>query len=178
MWHFLLLSAVRLYGDADLVFQQDFAPVHGAKTTSNWFVDTGITVIDWPLNSPDLNPIDFVWGSDIRYCTVKKKMSNTRPMSIDELKATIKATWASLARQQWHRLISPMPCCSDAVICAKVAPTIFIFCIYLYIYPVYSLALGRHVLGGHQHSKCLKQTCKKEKVTRVKVGVEWKIRYS
>ena len=32
--HFMLLSAHQLYGDDDLLFQQDLTPGHGAKTTS------------------------------------------------------------------------------------------------------------------------------------------------
>ncbi|KAF7655024.1 hypothetical protein LDENG_00061880 [Lucifuga dentata] len=47
--HFMLPSADKLYGDADFLFQH-------AKTTRNWFADRSITVLDWPANSPDLNP--------------------------------------------------------------------------------------------------------------------------
>ncbi len=32
------------------------APIHTAKTTSKWFADNDITVLDWPANMPDLNP--------------------------------------------------------------------------------------------------------------------------
>ncbi len=55
--HFILPSADRLYGDADFLFQQDLAPAHTAKTSSKWFADHDITVLDWPANMPDLNPI-------------------------------------------------------------------------------------------------------------------------
>ncbi len=37
--HFILLSADKLYGDADLIFQQDLAPAHTAKGTKSWFND-------------------------------------------------------------------------------------------------------------------------------------------
>ncbi|KAF7653417.1 hypothetical protein LDENG_00083130 [Lucifuga dentata] len=47
--HFMLLSADKLYGDADFLFQH-------AKTTRNWFADHGVTVLDWLANLPDLNP--------------------------------------------------------------------------------------------------------------------------
>ncbi len=41
---------------ADFIFQQDLAPAHSAKATSTWFKDHGIPVLNWPANSPDLNP--------------------------------------------------------------------------------------------------------------------------
>ena len=57
--HFMLPSADKLYGDADFLFQQDLAPAHSAKTTGNWFSAHGITVLDWPANWTDLNPIGY-----------------------------------------------------------------------------------------------------------------------
>ncbi len=115
--HFMLPSADKLYGDADFIFQQDLAPAHTAKATKSWFNNHGVTVLDWPANSPDLNPIENLWG------IVKRKMRNKRPKNADELKATIKATWASIPPQQCHKLITSMPRRIEAVIKAKGAPT-------------------------------------------------------
>ncbi len=56
--HFMLPSADKLYGDADLSFQQDLAPAHTAKDTKSWFNDHAVTVLDWPANSPGLNSIE------------------------------------------------------------------------------------------------------------------------
>ncbi len=66
--HFMLPSGDKLYGDADFIFQQDLAPAHTAKGTKSWFNDHGVTVLDWPANLPDLNPIENLWG------IVKRKM--------------------------------------------------------------------------------------------------------
>ncbi len=110
-------SADKLYGDAYFIFQQDLAPAHTAKGTKSWFNDHGVTVLDWPANSPDLNPIENLWG------IVKRKMRDTRPNNADELKATVKETWASIPPQQCHKLITSMPRRIEAVIKAKGAPT-------------------------------------------------------
>ncbi len=113
----MLPSADKLYGDADFIFQQDLAPAHTAKGTKSWFNDHGVTVLDWPANSPDLNPIENLWG------IVKRKMRDTRPNNADELMATVKETWASIPAQQCHKLITSMPRRIEAVIKAKGAPT-------------------------------------------------------
>ncbi len=54
----MLPSAEQLFKDADFIFQQDLAPAHTAKSTKSWLNDHGVGVLDWPANSPDLNPIE------------------------------------------------------------------------------------------------------------------------
>ncbi len=85
--------------------------------TKSWFNDHGVTVLDWPANSPDLNPIENLWS------IVKRKMRDTRPNNADDMKATVKETWASIPPQQCHKLITSMPRWIEAVIKAKGAPT-------------------------------------------------------
>ncbi len=113
---FLLLNS--FFKDADFIFQQDLAPAHTAKSTKSWLNDQGVGVLDWPANSPDLNPIENLWS------IVKRKMRNNKqPTNADELKATVKETWASIPPQQCHKLITSMPRRIEAVIKAKGAPT-------------------------------------------------------
>ncbi len=101
---FMLPAADQLYGDADFIFQQDLAPAHSAKATSTWFKDHA-------------NPTENLWG------IVKRKMRYARPNNAEELKATIRATWALITPEQCHRLIDSMPRRIAAVIQAKGAPT-------------------------------------------------------
>ncbi len=88
--HFMLPSADKLYEDADFIFQQDLAPAHTAKGTKSWFNDHGVTVLDWPASSPNLNPIENLWG------IVKRKMRDTRLNNAEDLKTAINVTCASL----------------------------------------------------------------------------------
>ncbi len=81
-----------------------------------WHLPT-LPKVDWPANSPDLNPIENLWG------IIKRKMRSKRPKNADELKATVKETWASIPHQQCHKLITSMPRRIEAVIKAKGAPT-------------------------------------------------------
>ncbi|KAL0149062.1 hypothetical protein M9458_055677 [Cirrhinus mrigala] len=99
------------------VLEHHLAPAHSAKATSTWFKDHGIPVLNWPANSPDLNPIENLWG------IVKRKMRYARPNNPEELKATIRATWALITPEQCHRLIDPMLRRIATVIQAKGAPT-------------------------------------------------------
>ncbi len=112
----MLPSADKLYGDADFFFQQDLAPAHTAKGTKSWFNDHGVTVLDWSVNSPELKPIESL-------CIVKRTMRDTRLNNADDLKAAIKATWASITPEKCHRLIVSMPRRIDSVIHAKGGPT-------------------------------------------------------
>ncbi len=73
--HFMLPSADQLFKDADFIFQQDLAPAHTAKSTKSWLNDHGVGVLDWPANSPDLNPIENIC------CIVKRKMRNSYHLS-------------------------------------------------------------------------------------------------
>ena len=48
--------------DGSGVFQQDLAPCHKAKKVIDYMKKMKITVLDWPGNYSDFNPIENLWS--------------------------------------------------------------------------------------------------------------------
>ncbi len=104
---FMLPSADKLYGDADFLFQQDFSTCPHCQTHFKWSADYDITVLDWPDNMPDLNPIWNIWY------IFRRKMRNSGSNNTDELNSASAVPPAD----RFHSLLT------DAGVCAKGAPT-------------------------------------------------------
>ena len=54
----VLPSLWHQFGECPFLFQHDNAPVQKARSIQKWFVDIGVEELDWPAQSPDLNPIE------------------------------------------------------------------------------------------------------------------------
>ncbi len=84
-------------------------------------------LVQWPWCYCAWLASKFAWPEPRRESMgiVKKKMRDTRLNNADDLKAAMKATWASISPEQCHRLIASMPRRIDAVINAKGGPTMY-----------------------------------------------------
>lgn len=96
------------------IFMHDGAPCHRSKVVQNFLAKIKVSTLDWPGNSPDLNPIENLWE------IVKKKVADKQPSSIESLKEAIKEVWIKeISAEYCNNLILSMPRRIQAVIKSK-----------------------------------------------------------
>ncbi|KAK3536221.1 hypothetical protein QTP86_000202 [Hemibagrus guttatus] len=76
------------------VLQQDNDPTHTSKSTSEWLKKNKMKTLEWPSQSPDLNPIEMLWH-DLRNVVHARKPSN-----VAELQQFCKDELAKIPPQQ------------------------------------------------------------------------------
>ena len=69
---------------------QDNDPKHTAKLTKEWLHLRNVNVLEWPAQSPDLNPIENLWKM------LKIQVHNRNPRSLEELKTFCHEEWAQI----------------------------------------------------------------------------------
>lgn len=100
-----LLPYLRRFRAAKLIFQQDNASVHASASTKQWLKDKKILVLEWPARSPDINPIENLWGQLVRDIYADCRQFN----SVNELKTAITQAWDRVTAKQLMDLANSMP---------------------------------------------------------------------
>jgi len=85
-------------------FLQDGAPCHASKRIKAFLADKPFELIDWPGNSPDLNPIENAWNY------MKNALKNEDISSVPRLTEAIKTLWTTnLGKEYFSSLSNYMP---------------------------------------------------------------------
>ena len=99
------------------VFMQDNDPKHTAHTIRDWFAKNKIKKLEWPAQSPDLNPIEHIWDE------LERRLKGRNPKNKKELWAMMKQEWEGIGKDVTEKLVGSMPKRVLEVIKNKGGPT-------------------------------------------------------
>ncbi len=104
-----------------MYFQQDNAPCHKAQIISDWFLehDNEFTLLKWPPQSPDLNPIEHFWDVVERDILIM----DVQTTNLQELSDAIMTIWTKTSEECFQHLVESMPWIINAVLKEKGGPT-------------------------------------------------------
>ncbi len=100
-----------------MYFQQDNAACHKAQNISDWFLehDNEFTLLKWPPQSPDLNPIEHLWDVVEREIHIM----DVQPTNLQQLCDAIMSIWTKISEECFQHLVESMPRRIKAVLKTK-----------------------------------------------------------
>lgn len=87
------------------IFQQDNARIHVSAQSKQWFEANRVNVLDWPACSPDLNPIENLWG----YLARKVYAENRQFANVSNLQYALEEEFKKLDSNYLKSLSNSMP---------------------------------------------------------------------
>ncbi len=95
-----------VYPSLDGYFQQDNAPCHKAQIISDWFLehDNEFTLLKWPPQSPDLNPIEHLWDVVER----EIQIMDVQPTNLQQLRDNIMSIWTKISEEYFQHIVESM----------------------------------------------------------------------
>jgi len=113
-------ETIRVYKEHDIIFMQDNASCHKTPKVLELLEEEGISVMKWPAQSPDLNPLENIWVDFKDHFHTRFVELYGRPSkSIDALykyKELAKQVWSEIGQALVDRHVESMPRRCQAVI--------------------------------------------------------------
>jgi transposase len=102
-----LMNSIKYYelDQDEIIFQQDNDPKHTSKLAKDALEDLNLNVLEWPSQSPDLNPIEHYWGHVARELKRRTGLIPNKDELWNELQTILAETNKDLCR----KLIGTMP---------------------------------------------------------------------
>ncbi len=93
-----------VYPSSDEYFQQDNAPCHKAQIISDWLLEHDIefTLLKWPPQSPDLNPIEHLWDVVER----EIRIMDVQTTNLQQLCDAIMSIWTKISEECLNTLLN------------------------------------------------------------------------
>ena len=85
------------------VFQMDNDPKHTYKVVAKWLKDNKVKVLEWPLQSLDLNPIEHLWAE------LKKHVRARRPTNLTQLHQLCQEEWVKIHPTYCGKFVEDYP---------------------------------------------------------------------
>ncbi|GBL86576.1 hypothetical protein AVEN_194831-1 [Araneus ventricosus] len=106
-----------IFPQNDGIYQQDNARCHTARNVCAWFEEhqDEFTVLPWPANSPDLNPIENLWD----YLDRVVRAMDPQPRNLAQLATALESAWLNIPVNTFRNLIDSLPARLAAVRSAK-----------------------------------------------------------
>jgi hypothetical protein len=92
------------------IFQQDNDQKHCSKAVRAYFDTKNIMVLEWPSQSPDLNPIEYLWAH------MKREIAKLKLQNKTALKEAIIRVWGAIPREVTQNLVYSMSRCVESVV--------------------------------------------------------------